>query len=229
MSFDLFPLWNSLRIAAIASIIVFLLGILLAYYISKCPRVVKGILDVVLTLPLVLPPTVCGYFLIIIFGNTSPIGEFLSNIGLPFFMSWRGAILASVFVSFPLMYRTVRGSFESFDEDLAFAGRTLGLSNTYVFWRIRIPYCKNGLIAGSVLAFARALGEYGATSMFVGYIKGKTATIATAVYNYWTIGDDVLALVWVLINIAISTVVLLTINLFENRKGGRNRVNQSKY
>lgn len=223
-SFDLFPLWNSLRIALLASLIVFFVGIFLAYYISKCPRIVKGILDVILTLPLVLPPTVCGYFLVLIFGNKSPIGHFLSEIGLPFFMTWRGAIIASVVVSFPLMYRTVRGAFESFDEDLAFAGRTLGLSNTYIFWRIRIPYCKNGLIAGSVLAFARALGEYGATSMFVGYIKGKTATIATAVYNYWTIGNDQQALIWVLINIAISTVVLLAINLFENRKGGRRRV-----
>lgn len=223
-SFDLFPLWNSLRIALIASLIVFFLGILLAYYISKLPRIVKGILDVFLTLPLVLPPTVVGYFLVLILGNNSPIGQFLTNIGLPFFMTWRGAIIASVVVSFPLMYRTVRGAFETFDEDLAFAGRTLGLSNTYIFWRIRIPYCKSGLIAGSVLAFARALGEYGATSMFVGYIKGKTATIATAVYNYWTIGNDTQALIWVLINITISTIVLLTINLFENRKGGRKHV-----
>ena len=223
--FDLFPLWNSLRIALIASLFVFLLGILLAYYISKLPRIVKGILDVILTLPLVLPPTVCGYFLILIFGNKSPIGQFFSEIGFPFFMTWRGAILASIIVSFPLMYRTVRASFESFDEDLAYAGRTLGLSNTYIFWRIRIPYCKNGLIAGSVLAFARALGEYGATSMFVGFIKGKTATIATTVYHYWTIGDNESALIWVLINILISTIVLLTINLFENRKGVRKHVN----
>lgn len=218
VAFDSFPLWNSLRIAAISSIVVFFLGILLGYYISKLPRAAKGVLDVLLTLPLVLPPTVCGYFLIIIFGNNSPLGQFLKNIGLPFFMTWRGAILASIVVSFPLMYRTVRGAFESFDENLSGAGKTLGLSNTFIFWRIRIPYCKSGIIAGLVLAFARALGEYGATSMFVGYIQGKTATIATAVYQYWTIGNNELAIIWVSINIAISAVVLLVVNLFEKSR-----------
>jgi len=222
---DLFPLWNSLRIAAISSVIIFFLGIFLAYYISKLPKVAKGLLDVVLTLPLVLPPTVCGYFLVLAFGNQSPIGQFLNNVGFPFFMSWRGAILASVLVAFPLMYRTTRGAFESFDDDLGNAGRTLGLSNTYIFWRIRLPYCKNGIIAGLVLAFARALGEYGATSMFVGYIQGKTATISTAVYNYWTIGANDMALIWVLINITISIVVLMAVNLFEGKKKGNKRVN----
>jgi len=221
---DLFPLWNSLRIAAISSVVIFFLGILLAYYISKLPRVAKGLLDVLLTLPLVLPPTVCGYFLVLAFGNKSPVGQFFNEVGFPFFMTWRGAILASVLVAFPLMYRTTRGAFESFDDDLGNAGRTLGLSNSYIFWRIRLPYCKNGIIAGLVLAFARALGEYGATSMFVGYIQGKTATISTAVYNYWTIGENDMALLWVLINIAISIVVLMTVNLFEGKKGGTKRV-----
>ena len=224
-NFDLFPLWNSLRVATISIVVIFFLVILLAYYISKLPRIAKGVLDVILTLPLVLPPTVCGYFLVVVLGNNSPIGQFLSTIGLPFFMTWRGAILASIVVAFPLMYRTVRGSFEAFDDDLASAGKTLGLSNTYIFWRIRLPYCKNGLIAGTVLAFARAIGEYGATSMFVGYIKGQTATISTAVYNYWTTDQTALAWIWVSINIAISAVVLLLINLFEKKdKGGKSYV-----
>ena len=131
---DLFPLFNSLRIALIAVAIVFFLGILCAYYVRKCPRVIKGILDVILTLPLVLPPTVCGYFLILVFGPNHPLGAFLYSVGLQFFMDWKGAILASALVAFPLMYRTVRASFESFNEDLASAGKTLGLSNTYIFW-----------------------------------------------------------------------------------------------
>ena len=113
------------------------------------------------------------------------------------------------------MYRTARGAFERFDEELADAGRTLGLSNTYIFWRIRIPYCKQGIIAGVVLSFARALGEYGATSMIAGYTPGKTATVSTAVYQLWRIGNDELAMKWVLINIAISAVVLLCVNLLE--------------
>lgn len=214
-SFDLFPLWNSLRVAGISIILIFFFGILLGYYISKCPRVIKGILDAILTLPLVLPPTVVGYILVKIFNYNSPIGEFLSKIGLYFFMDWKGAVLASVIVAFPLMYRTVRSGFESFDENVADAGKTLGLSNTFIFWRIRIPYIKSGIIAGLVLSFARALGEYGATSMFAGAIMGKTMTIATTVYHYWTIKEDTLAIIWVLINIAISILVLFGLNMFE--------------
>lgn len=215
MDFSLFPLWNSLRIAFFSSIFILVFGILLAYYISKTPRIVKGILDVVFTLPLILPPTVSGYILIKIFGNNSPIGQFFYSIGFPFYMDWKGAILASIIVAFPLMYRTVRASFEAFDENLAFAGKTLGLSNSYIFWRIRIPACKNGIIAGIVLAFARALGEYGATSMFVGYIEDETSTIATSVYHYWAIDENALAAIWIAINIAIAAIVLLGINFFE--------------
>ena len=214
---DIFPLLNSLRIATIAIIVVFFLGIFFAYYVRKCPRVIKGILDVILTLPLVLPPTVCGYFLILIFGPLHPIGKFLFEIGIQFFMDWKGAILASAVVSFPLMYRTVRASFESFNEDIASAGKTLGLSNTYIFWRIRLPACKSGLIAGTVLAFARGLGEYGATQMFVGYTS-KTATISTTVAQLWNSGKDMEALYWVLINIAISAIVLIIVNIFESKQ-----------
>ena len=217
---DLFPLFNSLRIALIAVVIVFFLGILCAYYVRKCPRVIKGILDVILTLPLVLPPTVCGYFLILVFGPNHPIGSALYDLGFQFFMDWKGAILASALVAFPLMYRTVRASFESFNEDLANAGKTLGLSNTYIFWRIRLPACKSGLIAGTVLTFARALGEYGATQMFVGYTS-KTATISTTVAQLWNAGNDKEALYWVLINVAISAVVLIIINIFENQQKRR--------
>ena len=212
-----FPLWNSLRIAAISCVVVFFLGIFAAYYVAKLPRLVKGLLDVVLTLPLVLPPTVVGYFLILILGVRRPLGIFLAQFGIRFVMTWYGAIIAAIVVAFPLMYRTARGAFESFDETLAYSGQTLGLSNVYIFWRIRLPYCRQGILAGTVLAFARALGEFGATAMLVGYTPGRTATIATTVFNLWRINDDALAFRWVLVNMAISTVVLLAVNLLERK------------
>ena len=214
---DLFPLWNSLRIAAISAIIVFFLGILTAYYAARLPRAVKGVADVILTLPLVLPPTVCGYFLLVLFGNRRPLGIFLAQFGVRFVMTWYGGILAAAVVAFPLMYRTARGAFESFDETLAYSGKTLGLSNTFIFWRIRMPVCRQGILAGTVLAFARALGEYGATSMLVGYTPGRTATISTTVYQLWRTNDERGAMIWVLLNLAISALVLLTVNMLERR------------
>lgn len=214
---DWYPLWNSLRIAAASCVIVFFVGIFAAYYVAKLPRWVKGILDVFFTLPMVLPPTVCGYFLLLSFGVKRPIGMFLSELGVQVVMTWYGGILASAVVAFPLMYRTARGAFESFDETLAYAGQTLGLSNTYIFWKIRMPACRQGILAGTVLAFARALGEYGATSMLIGYIPGKTATISTTVYQLWRTNDEAGAFVWVMVNLGISTVILLIVNLLETR------------
>lgn len=213
-----YPLWNSLRIAAISCVIVFFVGIWAAYYVARMPRAVKGLLDVVLTLPMVLPPTVCGYFLLVLFGVKRPLGIFLSRFGIKFVMTWYGGVLAAAVVAFPLMYRTARGAFESFDETLAYAGRTLGLSNTYIFWRIRMPACRQGILAGTVLTFARALGEYGATSMLIGYTPGKTATISTTVYQLWRTNDEAGAFTWVMINLAISTVVLLVVNMLEARQ-----------
>ena len=203
---DWYPLYNSLRIAAISTVAVFFLGILAAYYIAKLPRLVKGVLDVVLTLPLVLPPTVVGWLLLV--------------------MTWWSAVFATVVVAFPLMYRTARGAFESFDPTLAEAAATLGRSNIWIFWRVRMPVCRQGILAGTVLAFARALGEYGATSMIAGYTPGRTATISTTVYQLWRTDNDTEALRWVLVNIAISAVFLLAVNLLEARqkragKGGR--------
>ena len=213
-----YPLWNSLRIAAISCVIVFFVGIWAAYYVARMPRAVKGLLDVVLTLPMVLPPTVCGYFLLMLFGVKRPLGIFLSRFGIKFVMTWYGGVLAAAVVAFPLMYRTARGAFESFDETLAYAGRTLGLSNTYIFWRIRMTACRQGILAGTVLTFARALGEYGATSMLIGYTPGKTATISTTVYQLWRTNDEAGAFTWVMINLAISTVVLLVVNMLEARQ-----------
>ena len=218
---DWFPLWNSLRIAGISTVIIFFVGIFAAYYIAKAPRAVKGVLDVVLTLPLVLPPTVVGYLLLRVLGPKRIIGAWvLAAFGFKMTMTWWSAIFATTVVIFPLMYRTARGAFEAFDETLAYSGQTLGLSNRYIFWRIRMPYCRQGILAGTVLAFARALGEYGATSMIAGYTPGRTATISTTVYQLWRTNDDAAALGWVLINMAISAVVLLAVNMLEKKQRG---------
>lgn len=216
---DWFPLYNSLRIALVSSIFVFFTGIFAAYYIAKLPPAVKGILDVVLTLPLVLPPTVVGYFLLMILGPRRLLGAwFLQIFDTKLVMTWYAGIFAASIVAFPLMYRTARGAFENFDQTLAYAGQTLGLSNTYIFWHIRMPACREGILAGAVLAFARALGEYGATSMVAGYTPGKTATISTTVYQLWRTNNDTLAFRWVLVNVAISAVVLLLVNLLEKKE-----------
>jgi len=213
---DWFPLCNSVRIAAISTVVVFFTGVFAAYYIAKTPKLIKGVLDVILTLPLVLPPTVVGYLLLRFLGPKRIIGAWVLQVfGVRMVMTWWSAIFAAVVVAFPLMYRTARGAFESFDETLAWSGKTLGLSNTYIFWRIRMPCCRQGILAGTVLSFARALGEYGATSMIAGFTPGRTATISTTVYQLWRTGNDALAFQWVLINIAISAVVLLAVNLLE--------------
>ena len=225
---DWYPLLNSLRIAAIATVIVFFAGIWLANLVARAPRLVKGVLDVVLTLPLVLPPTVVGYLLLILLGPRRPLGALAAQLlDLRLTMVWYAAVFATVVVSFPLMNRTARGAFEAFDQTLADAARTLGHSERWVFWRVKMPCCLQGVVAGAVLAFARALGEYGATSMLCGYTPGSTATVATTVYQLWRTGDDAGALAWVLVNLAISAVVLLAMNWFEARgrsgAGGRAR------
>ncbi|MDU1326266.1 MAG: molybdate ABC transporter permease subunit [Clostridiales bacterium] len=189
---DWYPLWNSLRIAGISCVLVFFLGILIAYYAVRLPRGIKGLLDVALTLPMVLPPTVCGYFLLLLFGNRRPLGLFLARFGIKFVMTWYGGVLAAA---------------------------ALGLSNSYIFWRIRMPACRQGILAGTVLAFARALGEYGATSMLIGYTPGKTATISTTVYQLWRTNDEAGAFTWVMVNLAISAAVLLVVNRMEKRSG----------
>ena len=219
---DLFPLWNSLRIAGISTVIIFFVGIFAAYYIAKAPRAVKGVLDVILTLPLVLPPTVVGYLLLRVLGPKRVVGAWvLAAFGVKLTMTWWSAIFATTVVIFPLMYRTARGAFEAFDETLAWSGKTLGLSNTFIFWRIRMPACREGILAGTVLAFARAVGEYGATSMIAGYTPGRTATISTTVYQLWRTDNDALAFRWVLVNVAISAVVLLAVNFLERRRTPR--------
>lgn len=227
---DWYPLYNSLRIALISSVIVFFTGIFAAYYVAKLNHVLKGILDVVLTLPLVLPPTVVGFFLLVLLGNQRPLGRwFTEHFHTGLVMNWYSGIFAATVVAFPLMYRTARGAFESFDETLAYSGQTLGLSNCYIFWHIRMPACRQGILAGAVLAFARALGEYGATSMIAGYIPKKTATISTTVYQLWRTNNEALAFRWVIVNVVISAVVLMVVNGLERKKGGKQDVSVCKY
>ena len=219
---DWYPLYNSLRIATISCVLVFFAGIFAAYYVARLPRAVKGILDVILTLPMVLPPTVVGYFILLVFGAKRPLGIFLAQYGIKFVMTWYGGVLAAAVVAFPLMYRTARGAFESFDNTLAYSAQTLGLSNTYIFWHIRMPYCRQGILAGTVLAFARALGEYGATSMLIGYTPGRTATISTTVYQLWRTNDEAGALFLGFGDPRLSAGGLLLVKKLGRRtKGGR--------
>jgi molybdate transport system permease protein len=215
---DLFPLYNSLRVAGISTFVTFFAGILAAYYVSFAPRAVKGALDCFLTLPMVLPPTVVGFFLLKTIGPLGPVGSrVMAVLGWKLTMNWYSAIFATIIVTFPLMYRTARGAFEAFDEDLQHSGETLGFSGAFLFWRVRLPNCKQGILAGTVLAFARAIGEYGATTMVTGYIPGRTATISTTVYQLWREGQDALAYKWVFINLAISFAVLVSVNMLETR------------
>lgn len=215
---DLYPLYNSARIALISSVLVFFLGICLAYYVAKLPPLIRGALDVLFTVPLVLPPTVVGYLLLRFIGPHRFIGAFFfENFDIRLTMTWWSTVFATTVVAFPLMYRTTRGAFQSFDRNIEDSARTLGLSDSFIFWRIRLPCCRAGITAGLVLAFARAMGEYGATSMISGYTPGVTATISTTVYNLWRTGSDDLALRWVLLNLGISAVVLLCLNVFESR------------
>ena len=215
---DLYPLYNSARIALISSVLVFFLGICLAYYVAKLPALIRGALDVLFTVPLVLPPTVVGYLLLRFIGPHRFIGAFFfENFDIRLTMTWWSTVFATTVVAFPLMYRTTRGAFQSFDRNIEDSARTLGLSDSFIFWRIRLPCCRAGITAGLVLAFARAMGEYGATSMISGDTPGVTATISTTVYNLWRTGSDDLALRWVLLNLGISAVVLLCLNVFESR------------
>ena len=209
---DWFPLINSLRIAAVSTVVVFFVGVGAAQLIARLPRYAKALIDVVLLLLLVLGPR-------------RVIGAWaLQAFGVRLTMAWYSAIFACVVVAFPLMYRTARGAFEAYDKTLTHAALTLGRSRTWAFWRVQMPCCAQGVLAGAVLAFARALGEYGATAMICGYTPGQTATVSTTVYQLWRTGDDALALKWVLVNVAISAVVLLAMNWLEGRartRGGR--------
>jgi len=216
---DLFPLLNSLRISAIATSIAVIAGLLLAYAVLRLPRLLKGVCDTVLTIPLVLPPTVVGYFILVWLSPKSAIGAKLQEwFSLTITMRWYASVIAVAIIAFPFVYRTARGAFENFDQNLLDAGRTLGHRESYIFFKILLPNCKHGILAGVALAFARGLGEYGATSMVSGYIAGKTATVSTSVAYFWQINQDKLVFYWVVINLCVSFLFMLIINVFNKQK-----------
>ena len=216
---DWYPLYNSLRIAAISCVLVFFAGIFAAYYVARLPRAVKGILDVILTLPMVLPPTVAGFFLLLLFSRRRPVGIFLyETFDIKVVQTWLGCIIAATVIAFPLMYRNARAAFEQVDVNLIYAGRTLGMSEMAIFWKVVVPTAGPGIISGTILTFARALGEYGATSMLAGNIPKKTATISQRIAMVVQDGDYMTAGVWVIIVMLIAFGVIVLMNLISGRK-----------
>lgn len=210
---DYTPLFISIKTAGVATIISLILGILFAWNIIKIKSYLKNIFDCILTLPMVMAPTVLGYFLLKIFGVNGFIGGFF----LEFFdkrivFSWEATVISAVVVSLPLMYRTLRSTFEQLNKNLIYSAKTLGITNTKIFFRIVIPNSFGGLISGIILTFARALGEFGATMMLAGNIPGKTQTISTAVYSAMSAGNEDLAYKWVAVNLIISFTVIFMMN-----------------
>ena len=208
------PLWISLKAALSATIISFILGIYAAYLTTKL-KSFKGLVDGLFTLPLVLPPTVVGFFLLVILGKNSFIGRILSSYDLSLVFTPTATIIASTIVAFPLMYRTARGAFESLDKNMIYVARTLGLTEHEIFLKIMLPNSLPSLVGGTILAFARALGEFGATIMLAGNIPGKTQTMAVAVYSAVQAGNRDLAYKWVLIMLVISFSTILLMNKYE--------------
>jgi len=208
------PLWISLKTGIMATIIAFFLGILAARLVMKLNKKLKWILDGIFTLPLVLPPTVAGFFLLLLFSLRRPFGKFLyTEFDIKVVQTWTGCIIAAAVIAFPLMYRNARAAFEQVDITMIQSGRTLGLSESKIFWKIVMPIASPGIASGTILAFARALGEYGATSMLAGNILGKTRTIAVAIASETSAGNYDTAGIWVGIIVAISFVIILSINM----------------
>jgi molybdate transport system permease protein len=209
---DLSPLWVSLKTAFAATLMAFVLGIAVARWMVSYRGRARGLIDGILTLPLVLPPTVVGFLLLLLLGKNSPVGEFLDQLGLSIIFTWAAAVIASTVVAFPLMYKTVLGSFEQVDLTLVSSARTLGASEWRIFWQILLPLAGPGVLAGTILAFARALGEFGATLMVGGSIRGVTQTIPIAIFFAAEAGRMGVALAWVLLMIVISLAVIAGIN-----------------
>ena len=210
---DFSPLWISFKIALFATLITFVLGVFAAWAAGNAKKT-KPFIDALLSLPLVLPPTVTGFILLILFGRTSVLGNFFMERGINLLFTWQGGVCAAVVISFPVMYRTLRGAFDQVDETILQAARTLGMSEFKIFRKILLPLSRPGVAAAVVLSFARALGEFGATIMVAGNIPGKTQTMALAVYTAMQAGNRELAFIWVGIIFAISLVILLLMNLF---------------
>ena len=212
MSFDLSPALISIKITLIATVIIFFLGISTAWWMTNYRGRWQGLLDGILTLTLVLPPTVAGFAILLLIGRHGPIGKFLNLLGINIIFSWYAAVIASTVVAFPLMYKTAKAAFEQIDSNILNAARTLGVSEWKIFWKITVPMAWPGIAAATTLSFARSLGEFGATLMVAGSIPGKTQTIPVAIYFATSGGDMRVALIWVLIIFAISLSVMVATN-----------------
>ena len=216
---DWSPLFISIKTGIVATIFSFFLGIYAARKVVKTTPGKKEIIDGILTLPMVLPPTVAGCFLLLIFSRRRPFGIFLfENFGIKVVQTWLGCIIAATVISFPLMYRNARAAMEQIDVNLIYAGRTLGMSDTEIFWKVVIPTAGPGIASGTILTFARALGEYGATSMLAGNIPGKTGTISQKIAMVIQDGDYMTAGVWVAIVMVIAFLVIFLMNLISGKK-----------
>lgn len=206
-----------MKVAGLATIFAVVTGVLAAWLVNRVNRG-KAILDAIFILPLILPPTVLGFLILETVSIHSPIGVFFLDIGIKFIMDWKGAVLASTIVAFPLMYRSVRGSLEAFDDNILNAGRTLGMSERSMFISVILPNIVPGIVAGSILAFARALGEFGATIMVAGNIINKTQTMSIAVWSAYSGGNMELAYNWVIVLIVISFIVIVLMNWITYRQ-----------
>lgn len=216
---DWSTLFISIKTGIVATIFSFFLGIYAARKVVKTTPGKKAIIDGILTLPMVLPPTVAGFFLLLIFSRRRPFGIFLfENFGIKVVQTWLGCIIAATVISFPLMYRNARAAMEQIDVNLIYAGRTLGMSDTEIFWKVVIPTAGPGIASGTILTFARALGEYGATSMLAGNIPGKTGTISQKIAMVIQDGDYMTAGVWVAIVMVIAFLVIFLMNLISGKK-----------
>ena len=216
---DWSPLFISLKTGIVATFISFFLGIYAARKVVKTTPGKKAVIDGILTLPMVLPPTVAGFFLLLIFSKRRPFGIFLyETFDIKVVQSWLGCIIAATVIAFPLMYRNARAAFEQLDVNLIYAGRTLGMSDIRIFWKVVIPSAGPGIASGTILTFARALGEYGATSMLAGHIPGKTGTISQKIAMVIQDGDYATAGVWVAIVMLIAFLVIFSMNFISGTK-----------
>lgn len=205
---DFSPLWISLKTAFLATIITSIIGIFISYKMANYKGRGRGLIDGVFTLPLILPPTVIGFFLLLICGKNGFVGKIFMSFNKNIIFSWSATVIAATVVAFPMMYRTCRSAFEQIDKNMISAARTLGLSETKIFFKIAIPLAWPGIIGGLVLSFARALGEFGATLMIAGNIPGKTQTMPVAIFFAVEGGDMNKAMLWVLIIVAISFIMI---------------------
>ena len=215
---DWSPLWISLKTGVVATVISFFLGLWAARKVIKKDYRTKSVLDGILTLPMVLPPTVAGFFLLLIFSRRRSFGIFLNDtFDIQVVHTWLGCILAATVIAFPLMYRNARAAFEQVDANLVYAGRTLGMSELEIFWRVVVPTAGPGIASGTILTFARAMGEYGATSMLAGNIPGKTGTVSQRIAMVIQDGDYATAGFWVVIVLLIAFLAVFLFNLITGK------------